>query len=215
VTPKQPEQMKKVTLVLLLSITSFLIEAQTDSTKNNSLYKKRELPQEDRPARWWDKCFAGGNVSFSFASARGGQNFYLYGSPMLGYHVTKNFNLAAGPLLAYYQNNYNNVSVSSYVYGPRFFMQHRVYGIYHLHAEIEGMNILSKAKYSNLGGEQRTWISTPMVGLALVNESGGRAFYSLTILYNTTWDTNKDISPYGPLVIRAGIFFNLGDYQPD
>ena len=188
---------------------------QTQPTGPDAIFKKRKQePQDDEKPKLIDKAFIGGNLSLSFASFGGSGNFYVYVSPMFGLHLTPNLNVAAGPLYlyskstGYYYNSNNTYEQTQSVFGPRFFVQQRLYRQFFIHGEIEGMNVQYQDNLSATPRKLTKFLTNPLLGVAIVNDSGGKSFYSLTILYNLAY-SSQIFSPYGsPLVVRAGLFIN-------
>jgi len=215
--------MKNLPKIILIMISVYILifpnkslgqdTTQNQSSTPNTIFKKRQVdPSEVEPYQFLDNVFVGGNLSLSAASFGGSGNFFVYFSPLIGYKVTKNLNVAVGPLFLYskysYVNRYNATgNIAQTIFGPRFFAQQRIYRQFFIHGEIEGMHIQNPDN-SQPYKSPTNWIVNPLLGVAIVNDSGNRSFYSLTILYNLAYSSQL-FSPYGtPLVVRAGLFFN-------
>lgn len=190
---------KVITLAVLL-----LAGIRANAQDEKPIFKERTRP-EDR----LKKAFVGINVTPSFGFGA----FQLYVSPTLGYQVTNNFNVAAGPLYMFFtQRNPNTGTRQNYsIWGARLWAQHRIYRTFYAHAEYELMGAIRGVNPAT-GNLERQTIGNPLVGFALVS-AGDRSFQSIALLYNLNYIDG--LTPYGtlagaPILIRAGWCFNLG-----
>lgn len=176
------------------------------------IYKKRQKPEDI-----WEKSFMAINLTPSFGFGA----FGAYISPTVGYHVTENFNAAAGPLYMFTSfgpRTTGGSRVTASIWGGRLWAQHRIFRTFFAHAEYEVMNAIqleprTRAYLINPDGSfPRQTLGNPLVGVAFVNE-GDRSSNSITILYNLNYiETATPYSPIlgAPIVFRASLNFDLG-----
>ena len=194
-----PLQMKHTKLLPLLLLAGICANAQTDKP----IFKERIRP-EDR----WQRAFVGVNATPSFGFGA----FQLYVSPTLGYKVSDNFNVAAGPLYMFFTQRNSAGTRNNYsIWGARLWAQHRIYRTFYVHGEYELMGAIRGINPAT-GSLERQTIGNPLAGFALVS-GGDRSFQSIALLYNLNYIDG--LTPYGtvggiPILIRAGWCFNLG-----
>lgn len=176
--------MKKLTLVLLLSLAATMAFAQWG-----------EEEMSDKPSIR-ERIFTGGGFGASFSSYYS----YVSVSPLIGYKITNR--LAGGVQVTYRYTNYKNYrpAINTNDFGVSPFVRFSVYGPLFLHAEYEYLNyefpVSSKETV-------RMSFNSVMAGGGLFQPIGRRAGFYLLALYNFSYQAN---SPYdSPLVLRAGI----------
>jgi hypothetical protein len=199
-------------------ISGFCLMNSFVQAQDGPIYRRREKEQQEEQEKkeLLEKLFVGGNLSLGFSGYNGASSFSFYISPVIGYHVTDKFNVAAGPLYSRYSLNYgsNSAKFTQNIWGGRIFAQYQLINSIYIHAEYESMNVLSEQAYQQSNYKLTQWIGNPMIGVAFVNNSGERFFQSFTLLYNTNWNVSRGgipISPYGniPIVTRLGLFYTL------
>ncbi|MBC7922446.1 MAG: hypothetical protein H7Z75_15305 [Ferruginibacter sp.] len=185
--------MKNAFIALALALAStFSLYAQTDADEA-PIAKPRK---ERQPLS--EKLVLGGNFGLSLGNFT---NVTL--SPILGYKVTDDLVLGAGPTYIYNSINYGNIKYKYSVYGGRLYGRQRVFDNLYAQAEYEALNVQT---YSANDPNARQWVSAPLVGASYVQPIGPRSAFIITALYNLNY--KEGLTPYNsPLVLRVG--FNL------
>ena len=182
---------KKINLLLLVAmfIISVNVSAQTDKKiQNNSSFL--------------DRVFFGGNLGLQFGDVTNVQI-----SPIAGYRVTNDFSTGLGIQYQYIKNKRINPAITSNNYGMSIFTRYRIKEPFFLQAEYEYLNY--EVTFLRSFEKQRRSISSIFVGGGISQPIGKNAAFTLSVLYNLSYDETDITSPYSsPLRISGGI--NLG-----
>ncbi len=179
-------------LVITLLLSGSQLYAQDDSTANAPISK----PRVEKPPLS-DRLILGGSFGLQFGTYT---NINL--SPILGYKVTDNLVLGAGPTYIYTSVNYSNYRYKYSVYGGRLYGRQRVIDNFYVQAEYEVLNVQN---YSSSDPNARSWISAPLLGASYVQPIGDRSGLVISVLFNLNYQSN--LTPYANPIIRVG--FNL------
>ena len=180
-------------LALLVSVGLSSGYSQTDSTDHAPIAKPRK---EKAPLS--EKWVLGGSFGLQLGNYT---NINL--SPILGYKVTDNLVLGAGPTYIYTSVSYNNFKYKYSVYGGRLYGRQRVYENFYAQAEYEVLNVQDYSSYADPNG--RRWISAPLVGGTFVQPISSNSSINITVLFNLHYQSG--LTPYANPIFRVG--FNL------
>jgi hypothetical protein len=176
-----------IVLFVALFLSAFITKAQWG-----------EDDLEEKPT-FSDRIFTGGGIGLSFTSY---SDFFSI-SPLIGYKITNK--LAAGVQFQYRYTNYKVVTprISTHDYGASPFARYFIYPPFFIHAEYEYLNYqfvgVSKEKF-------RRSFNSFMGGGGFFQPIGRRAGFFALALYNFSYATSYDYSPYNsPWVFRVGI----------
>lgn len=186
------------TLTLFFMVLSGgLLQAQTDSTQSEdpetvpiAKARKERVPLSE-------KIVIGGSIGASFGNYT---NINL--SPIIGYKVTEDLILGAGPTYIYSSIKTNGYKFEYSVYGGRLYGRQKVYQNLYVQAEYEMLNVQNYLDVKD--PDARKWIMAPLIGASYVQPLGSRSSVTLTFLYNLNYQA---ITPYTNPIIRLG--FNL------
>lgn len=178
--------------------------------------QKKQVQQEEKrkereqvPLK--DKLFVGGGAGLSFSSSTTfGKTFYAAVSPMLGYKVSNRLAFGPGLNYQYWGTDYGNY----HNYGGRLFGQFIVVDELFssgdkllVHSEYELMNY-EAFRLDSRGrlDSYRMNVGTVLAGLGYRQQMGHKSAIDFYLLYNAT---ESVYSPYGALVTRFGLIFDL------
>lgn len=168
-----------------------------DFTKPDKREKKDEKPDKKpkRSSSFIDKARFGGGFGLTFGTVTA-----VEVSPRIMYPLYKeSLYLGVGGMYLYYRHNDFNVDFS--IYGGSIFTRYFPFEKLFLHGEFE---MLSVEDFRQAAG--RTWVPGLYAGAGYRLVIGRRAFATVSIMYNLTYDQN--LSPYSsPLVPRFAFFF--------
>ena len=196
--------MKKIILVLFLTVFSISIFAQED-----------ESSEEKTGGFQKDKLFAGGDFALSFYS--GGLAVGV--SPYVGYSLTKWLDAAVSFNFLYLsQNEGYNATYKQTNFGPGAFI--RVFPLNFLYFQAQYEHNFVSAKYSYQGGITSDTYKTDVNSLLLgIGYSGGRnpsnkSYFYLSLMFDVfQLPGSPYVDYYGRLipVIKAG--YNIALFQ--
>jgi hypothetical protein len=180
-------------VALLLTLSQLTVYAQNDTVVSAPPIAK---PRVEKPPLS-ERLILGGSFGLSL-----GTYTSVNLSPILGYKVTDNLVLGAGPTYLYNSVNYRNYKYKYSVYGGRLYGRQRVFDNFYAQAEYEVLNVQN---YSSADPDARTWISAPLLGASYVQPIGNRSGFVISVLFNLNYQTY--LTPYANPIIRVG--FNL------
>jgi hypothetical protein len=171
--------------------------------------------QPDRPSKFSDRVFFGGNLGLQF-----GDITLVDVSPLVGYRITEK--VAAGVSFTYkyyhfksfFYNQFTNSfsGLTSNIYGASIFGRYYFVENIFAHAEYEYLNYTYDDFRLNPTGtsyekSQRT-VGVPglFLGGGYRQPVGGKVYFSIMILYNIM---ESQYSPYSNPIIRGGISVGL------
>ena len=166
--------------------------AQQDSTG----YAPISKPYQERKP-WTERIVIGGSFGLGFGTFT---NVNL--SPIIGYKVTDDLILGAGPTYIYTSTNFNGIKYKYSVYGGRLYGRQRVFDNFYVQAEYEMLNVQD---YQGGDPNSRRWIQAPLIGGTYVQPIGERSAFVISVLFNLNYQPT--LSPYANPIIRVG--FNL------
>jgi len=175
-------------LVITFIGMSFSLSAQTDKEiQDNSSFL--------------DRVFVGGNLGLQFGDVTNVQI-----APIVGYRVTNDFSAGVGVQYQYIKFKRFVPALTSNNYGASVFARYRVKAPFFLQAEYEYLNY----EYFVTASESlRSSLSSVFVGGGISQPLGGNAAFTLSVMYNLSYDATDLNSPYSsPLRVTGGI--NLG-----
>lgn len=176
-------------LVITFIVTTLSVSAQTD----------KEI--SDRSS-FLDRAYVGGNVGFQFGDITNVQI-----APLAGYRVTNDFSVGLGIQYQYTKNKRYTPALTSNNYGTSVFARYRIKAPFFLQAEYEYLNyeLTSIPSFE----KSRRSLSSLFVGGGISQPINANAAFTLSVLYNLSYDETDLTSPYSsPLKISGGI--NLG-----
>lgn len=178
-----------------LLVFSFLLLASCSFAQNED-YVGKPKPEKD-PIDWKKiraNFYTGGNVGAQFGTIT-----FINLSPVLGYKITEDLSVAAGPI--YYYLNYNALGYSYpfSAYGARVFGRYFVYHDFFLQAEYETLN--GKWDYA----KNRFYIPSFFGGVGYRQNIGSNLSINFMVMWNFL---QGPYTPYSNPVIRGGI--NVG-----
>ena len=181
---------KTQTFLFILFITiSLSVTAQTDKEiQDNSSFL--------------DRVFVGGNLGLQFGDITNVQV-----APIVGYRITNDLSAGLGVQYQYTKNKRINPAVVSNNYGTSIFTRYRVKAPFFLQAEYEYLNY--EVTFVPSFETERRSVSSLFVGGGISQPINENAAFTLSVLYNLSYDETDINSPYSsPLRISGGI--NLG-----
>ena len=148
-----------------------------------------------------DRVFVGGNLGLQFGDVTNVQV-----APIIGYRVTNDFSAGVGVQYQYLKYKRFVPALSSNNYGTSVFARYRVEDPLFLQAEYEYLNY---EYHVTTLESQRSSLSSVFVGGGISQPLGGNAAFTLSVMYNLSYDATDVNSPYNsPLRVGGGI--NLG-----
>lgn len=176
-------------LVVTFIGLSFSLSAQTDKEiQDNSSFL--------------DRVFVGGNLGLQFGDITNVQI-----APIVGYRITNDLSAGIGLQYQYTKNKRINPAIVSNNYGTSIFTRYRVKDPFFLQAEYEYLNY-EVTFIPSFETERRT-ASSLFVGGGITQPIGANAAFTLSVMYNLSYDETDVNGPYSsPLRIGGGI--NLG-----
>ncbi|MEO1096404.1 MAG: hypothetical protein AAFX57_01460 [Bacteroidota bacterium] len=145
-----------------------------------------------------DRIFFGGNLGFSF-----GDITFIEVAPLVGYRITDK--LSGGLQVQYRYRNDKRFTpdLDARDYGANLFARYNLPAPFFLQAEYEYLNF---EFFDSQLDTERDSFSSVFVGGGMAQPLGKRAFFTITVLYNLSYDDNEAPRPYdNPLVVRVGI----------
>ena len=203
--------MKKLVYILLMAAGSvFLLampaQAQYQNLTKSDSAKKEQVGRVERvsvPQKKNKKA----NGHFFFGGGLGGgystYSSYIQVTPVIGYSVSPKFQL--GTRLTYLHQWYkdlNNVKYNYNIYGGSLFLRYIFLKWLYAQAEYE---ILSVPDYYSADANANRAVNSLFAGLGFMQHVGGKAFFTVSVLYNFLED---QYSPYGNPLVRVG--FGVG-----
>ena len=166
------------------------------SFAQNDDYVGKPKPKKE-PIDWQEikkNFYTGGNIGAQFGTVT-----FVNLSPILGYKITDELSIAAGPI--YYYLNYNSGAYSQpfSAYGARIFSRYFVYNDFFVQAEYETLN--AKWDYS----KGRFFVPSFFAGLGYRQRISDNISLNFMVMWNFL---QGPYSPYQNPVIRGGI--NIG-----
>lgn len=156
-------------------------------------------PQSD----FWDRTFIGGSFGLAF-----GTYTFIDISPVLGYRITENFSVGAGPIYQYFRDKSYTPDYKTSVYGGSLMARQVFLENFFVQGEFQLLNL--DALYINSNNEfdlQRTNVPILLIGGGYIQRFSGNSGLLLSLMYDVVGDIN---SPYpNDLLIRAGVVFGL------
>jgi len=128
----------------------------------------------------------------------------ISGLGLLGFRVSKNFNVGLGPSYIYHSTRYNFGTIKGSYYGASAYAQLVILSQYFVWTELESIRV----NYYNINGEivKSEWQNAPMIGAGYRQETGRRSSFNVMILYNLGYQ--QGISWRGtPWAARIGYTF--------
>ncbi len=191
-------KIKKIKVALILVLSScFVLLSQNDSTYYQSPRQSQNKTKQS-DFNWKEKLIFGGNFWFQF-----GRVSYIDISPLIGYKVTKDFIVSAGPVYSSISQSYGNTVYRFDLYGGRILA--RYYILQSFYAQV-GWDKLNRPMPYQYATNNRVWIDNVWVGGGLKYPIGGNSYSSITILYNLN---QTDLSPYTNPYIQVGFMFGF------
>jgi len=203
--------MKKLHFMLLLMawgtfVFAMPVRAQYQNlTKTNSAKKERtgqvekiSSPQKNtkKPGK---NFFFGGGLGGGYST----YSSYIQITPIIGYSVSPEFQV--GTRLTYmhqWYKDYNNVKYNYNIYGGSLFLRYIFLKSLYAQAEYE---ILSVPDYYSADANANRAVNSLFAGLGFIQHVGGKAFFTVSVLYNFLEDR---YSPYSNPLVRMG--FGVG-----
>lgn len=188
---KKIEIMKQKVSILLLAtlfVLSLNVSAQTDKEiQDNSSFLER--------------VYVGGNLGLQFGDVT---NIQI--APIVGYRITNDFSAGVGVQYQYTKLKRFAPALTSNNYGASVFTRYRIKSPFFLQAEYEYLNY---ENFISATEKSRRSISSIFVGGGISQPIGANAAFTLSVMYNLSYDETDINSPYSsPLRIGGGI--NLG-----
>jgi hypothetical protein len=206
--------MKQYLFILLLSLFSLQLAAQSDKDKN------KENGKEKEEEKWTDDLFFGGSIWAQFGSVT-----QIEVAPVIGYHISPRFDAGLGARYIYYKTNFQRTfgpsstelpNYSSHIYGGNVFTRYvlikdlndllplNIHGRFVTHIEYEGLSMPTDMDFTEDRSGRRFWSHNYLVGGGLQQKIGEKAYLNLLILYNLN---EKAYSLYENPIIRIGVNF--------
>ncbi len=179
----------------ILLFFSFSLLALSSFAQNDD-YVGKPKPKKDS-INWQkikSKIYTGGNVGLQFGTVT-----FVNLSPIIGYKITDDLSVAAGPIYYYLQYNRGAYSLPFSAFGARVFARYFVYNDIFLQAEYETLN--GKWDY----GKQRFFVPSFFAGVGYRQRLNSNISLNFLVMWNFLQST---YSPYQNPVIRGGI--NIG-----
>lgn len=184
--------MKNISKLIVLLVV-FFISTSVKAQNGNEISEN---------SSFLDRVYVGGNFGLSFGDIT---NIQI--APIVGYRVTNDFSVGAGPRYQYTRVRFSGGNdVSSNNYGFNLFARYNIFEPFFLQAEYEYLNFeLFNRDLTSF----RENFNSVLIGGGISQPIGSRAFFNLTLLYNLSYDNTDTFRAYdSPLIVRAGI--NLG-----
>ncbi len=203
--------MKKFRYAILLAITLGLlvvampVQAQYQNLTHTNSSKKQQEGNVEKISTPQKKSKSGGGFFFGGGLGGGYSTYssYIQVTPIIGYRVTPKFQV--GTRLTYmhqWYKDYNNVKYNYNIYGGSLFLRYIFLKMLYAQAEYE---ILSVPDYYSADANANRTVNSLFAGLGLMQPVGGKAFFTVAVLYNFLEDR---YSPYSNPLIRVG--FGVG-----
>jgi hypothetical protein len=190
-------------LILLFSLSSFAQYAREDgkdSTKIPASSQKKPIPRNPI----LDHISIGGSCSLELGSLT-----YIAVAPLLGYRVSDEIMIAAGPMYQYFSISDNTGTYANNIYGGRadayVFLPGRLRNFF-IQGEYEVLNVPDD--YSVFANITRAVVAIPLAGAGIRRPLGEKSYYTLSGL----WDfSHSPLSPYyfDRFVVTAGVDFGI------
>ncbi len=198
----------KTLMVTILAVFIFVVPAraqyqnltQSDSAKreHTGQVEKISNPQKQKKSSN-GHFFFGGGIGGGYST----YSSYIQLTPIIGYSVSPRFQI--GTRLTYlhqWYKDYNNVKYGYDIYGGSLFLRYVFWKMIYAQAEYE---ILSVPDYNSPDANARRSVNSLFAGLGFMQPVGGKAFFTVSVLYNFLED---EYSPYGNPLVRVG--FGVG-----
>lgn len=174
----------------IFTITLCFIAVNTFAQNGNEIDEQSSLR---------DRVFFGGNLGLAL-----GDVTFVEVAPLVGYRITDK--LSGGLQLQYRYRNDKRFTpdLQTNDYGGNLFARYNLPAPFFLQAEYEYLNF----EFISLqdGSSNREGFSSVLVGGGFAQPIGKRAFFTITALYNLSYDDTDLIRPYdNPLILRVGI----------
>jgi long-subunit fatty acid transport protein len=164
--------------------------------------KENENPYKGLPFK--ERLFIGGGLGLSFGTIT---NIRI--APVVGYRISPDFSVGAGPSYQYYSDKRFNPKLESTIYGGSVFGRYFVLEQIFLHSEFEVLNLdrLNFDPTTNDFFQDRVTIPLWFVGGGFSSRNANGSGFFISVLYDLIQDRN---SPYtNNLAIRVGGFISL------
>ena len=160
-------------IFLFLCIPLFNAPAQV--VDENQEYVE-ETPNKSKEEKPLNRFFYGGNFGFSINPTD------LQLSPIVGYNLTKRFQLAVGPDYEYYYYRDIYEKYSFNIFGGRVFGRYFIFKNIFAHVEDEILSVNDKILGST--DNSRQWLNSFLVGGGYRQMIGDRSSFNITILWD-------------------------------
>ncbi|HOI31456.1 MAG: hypothetical protein PHG67_13390 [Bacteroidales bacterium] len=150
------------------------------------------------------KWVFGGDFGLGFSNY--GTNIMV--SPQVGYRITPDWEFGTRLTYNYYSYNQNRLKFATHNYGGGFYTTYEIYrGIFaHMENELLSYERVYYNSNFDITNRERLTIHSVFVGGGIRQYFSGRAFVTLTILYNLNETPN---TPYTNPMFRIGFGFGL------
>ncbi len=191
--------------VLALSVVALPAKAQYQNLTQNNAAKQHTGNVEKISTRQKKAPKSGGGFFFGGGLGGGYSTYssYIQVTPIIGYRITPR--VQVGTRLTYmhqWYKDYNNVKYNYDIYGGSLFFRYVFWKMLYAQTEYE---ILSVPDYSSPDARANRSVSSLFAGLGFMQPVGGKAFFTVSVLYNFLED---QYSPYGNPLVRVG--FGVG-----
>ena len=203
--------MKKLVYSLLMAAGSIFllsvpVHAQYQNLTKSDSAQKEQVGRVEKISSSQKKN-GNSNGHFFFGGGLGGgystYSSYIQITPIIGYSVSPKFQL--GTRLTYmhqWYKDYGNVKYNYNIYGGSLFLRYLFLKFLYAQAEYE---ILSVPDYYATDQNANRTVNSLFAGLGLMQPVGGKAFFTVSVLYNFLED---QYSPYTNPLVRVG--FGVG-----
>lgn len=207
--------MKQYFLVIVFSLISFAMVAQSDDDKKKDGGKKED--QEEK--KWTNDLFFGGSLWAQFGAVT-----QVEVAPVAGYYISSRIHAGIGARYIYYKTNSLNIygstaeipNYSSHIFGGSVFTRYviiedlnellpiQLHGRFISHFEYEALNIPTNMDDTEERSGGRFWSNNYLIGGGLQQKIGEKAYINLLLLFNLN---QKRYTPYENPILRIGINF--------
>ena len=203
--------MKKLVYSLLMAagsvfLLSVPVHAQYQNLTKSDSAQKEQVGRVEKISSSQKKN-GNSNGHFFFGGGLGGgystYSSYIQITPIIGYSVSPKFQL--GTRLTYmhqWYKDYGNVKYNYNIYGGSLFLRYLFLKFLYAQAEYE---ILSVPDYYSTDQNANRTVNSLFAGLGFMQPVGGKAFFTVSVLYNFLED---QYSPYTNPLVRVG--FGVG-----
>lgn len=199
--------MKTLLLCILVVFTTSIATSQDNGDENGgdkpNVRPAKINPLKGAPLR--DRLYIGGDLNFNY-----GQNFLFFGfSPFVGYKLTEDFSVGAGPKYQIYRYSDPSFTFNDNAYGGSVFTRYLIgeWGI--VQAEAEIFNTTNNSVFIQ---DERATVGT-LLGCIGYRQGSEQGYYQILLCYDIIDDRNSPnryMYMAGiPLFIRGGLVINL------